>query len=589
MPDADKVTGSLMISVEKGVSVSTVSRYGITMERGGFKRVKRNMIGFKILRSDWKLSLKFEVTPAWVQLSTLQKLKVRESDIECEAFLRFNIENAGIKRFRIKLPENSYGPEFEGRFISSAGPIKDNIWEIRLNRKIERSYKMKISCRLKKADETSFAILPFKVEEAAVQTGYLALFAEDSLQLALGEKQGDITSFNARNIPSSFGAKDLASAILCYRSVGTGWRAKLNIVRHKGAATLKTTIESLLLKTLAINSNMVINEVNISLSNDGAAFLPLKLPEKSVLWAAFMDARPVQVVTSGKDLLVPLKQSSDGNCKQQIRIVYSSLASSGWNKKNRVYTGPEIPLPLRNIRWELYAPEDNSYSSFDGTLNYRDELLTSLAAATLREYDEKAVSLVKTVTGNARKFLNIGNKYYKLGRSRQAMEAFQKAIDISGDTALKSDIQGQLIRNSRMNNIMNIAQRQQAFSGSQVSQVKQAPQMQKYKNLQALKDQLGSEEFQILQAISDRIFTQQQAALTIPRQFDVAIPWQGKRIAFERALEINENAPLKVEFKARSKADISSMLPGPLSFIGLAIILTLTGLLFLSPAKPKSE
>jgi hypothetical protein len=568
--DARKHTGSLSVNVEKGTTISILKRNGITVSSDKL-RFAGNDSNFKILRPDWSLQVAFVVTPPWIQVKTLQDINIKAHNIECNTFFNYSIENAGVKRFKIALPANCAAPEFSGRYIRSAGKLKGNIWAIELDRKVERSYRLKVRCQLKLNKDKTLNILPFVSTDSGIQTGYIALFAEDSLQLKTMAQKGELSNFNSRNVPAVFGAKNLSNAILCFRSVGKDCDAQIEIIRHKNASTLKATVDSVAIKSLIANSGQVLSKATLAVNNNNETFLPIRLPEGCTLWAAFVDSAPVEAVKSGDLSLIPLKQNtSTGSCKQNVQFIYSIASNAKWTPRNQGYKGPLFGLPLKDIKWEVYLPEDREYSSFDGTLKYRDELLSALGISSISDYDTVIQERVKLEATKAQKLFSLGRSYMRKGKNKKAFEVLNTANAFTGNKALQSDIQGQQLINSRMQNVYNMSKRRSAISQS--SQMKSAPKQQS--NMQALRQQMGDEELKNLQSISDKIFMQQQAAASMPRLFDISIPWKGKKITFERALEIRKDAPLEIKFKSSQKMKATPF-TAPLLFAGLAILFAL--------------
>ncbi|MCK4981569.1 MAG: hypothetical protein KAS17_01535, partial [Victivallaceae bacterium] len=567
--NAHKHTGSLTVNVEKGTTISILKRSGITVSTAKM-RFANSGSNFKILRPDWSLQVAFAVTPPWIQVKTLQNVNIKTHNIECNTFFNYSIENAGVKRFKITLPPNCAAPEFSGRYIRSAGKLKDNTWVIELNRKVERSYRLKVRCQLKLNKDKTLAILPFISPDSGIQTGYIALFAEDSLQLKTMAKKGELSNFNSRNVPAVFGARKLSNAILCFRSVGKDCNAQIEIIRHKNASTLKATVESVAIKSLIAKSGQVLSKATLSVNNNNETFLPIRLPEGCTLWAAFVDSAPVEAVKNGDLSLIPLKQdTSTGSCRQNVQFIYSIVSNAKWTPRNQDYKGPLFGLPLKDIKWEVYLPEDREYSSFDGTLKYRDELLSALAISSISDYDAVIKERVKSEAGKAQKLFSLGRSYIRKGKNKKAFETLNTANSFTGNKALQSDIQGQQLINSRMQNVYNLSQRRSTIAQS--SSVSEAQTKILPKNMQALRQQMGDEELKNLQSISDKIFMQQQAAASTPRLFDIFIPWKGKKITFERALEIRKDAPLEIKFKSSQKMKITGF-STPLLFAGLAVL-----------------
>ena len=578
-----KHIGTLNVEVEKGTSISVIKRHGVSLSTADMK-FSNNGTRFKLLRPDWHLKLAFTITPPWIQVKTLQNVKIKAHNIECNTQFNFSIENAGVKRFHITLPSNCAAPEFSGRYVRSAGKMSGNTWVVELDRKVERGYHLKLRCQLKLDKDNILRLLPFVSPDSGIQTGYIALFAEESLQLKTITKKGELSNFNSRNIPSSFGSGNLANAILCFRSVGKEYSSKINVIRHQTASTLKATVNSVDIKSLIAESGQVLSKAKLVVNNANETFLPLQLPEGATLWAAFVDSTPVEAVKSDKLSLVPLKQDvSRGNCTQTVEFIYSIAPDAKWTPRKQGYEGPLFGLPLKNIKWEIFLPEKRKYSAFDGTLKYKDEFLSSLAINSISDYDIAVKNRAQSEAGRARKLFSLGRSYIQKGYNKKAFEVLNKANSFTGNKALQSDIRGQQLLNSRMQNIYSLSQRRSSIAQSSSIQNK-AQTWQPKKNMQALRQQMGDEEIKNLQAISDKIYMQQQAATSTPRMFDINIPWKGKKITFERALEIRKDAPLEIKFKSSEKLKLTT-LTKPILFAAMIIVFALLYLLAVGKKK----
>jgi hypothetical protein len=121
------------------------------------------------------------------------------------------------------------------------------------------------------------------------------------------------------------------------------------------------------------------------------------------------------------------------------------------------------------------------------------------------------------------------------------------------------------MQNTRGENVKNIAKRRDA-----VAQNRYAAAEPQAKAPSETGEPAG-DELKSLQDISDRIFLQQQAAAALPQVIRADIPWQGKKVTFERALEIQNNAPLEINFNADEKLKVSSF-AGYISFILMLVV-----------------
>jgi hypothetical protein len=568
-----KLTGTLTVALEKGTSLNVIQRDGVIADSEGFAGTPGTSSKFKILRPAWTLTVGLEQTPTWIQLKTLEVVRVKDSVAECDFTLLYSIENAGVKSFLVQLPANSESPEFTGRFIASAGKVKDNLWKVELNRKVEHSYRLNVKCRLTQDDPAKLQILPLKSPDSGIQTGYVAVFAEDSLQLRPGTAAGDASAFNPRSIPPEFGVSGLSEAVLCFRSVGKDCVMNVDIARHKTVEVLKASVESVSIKSLLSPSGQMICEVSAVINNDSRTFLPVKLPETGALWAAFVDSSPVDAVASKDLIMIPLHQGTFGTSRQTVSFIYSCVSGAKWSHALQSYAGPQFDIPLRNVTWDVFLPENSSYSKFGGTLAWKDEFISSFNPESLQSYDAENSQRIESEKGRAQELLSQGNQYYSSGNKNKALEVFQSAIDISGDKALRSDIQGQLMQNTRGENVKNIAKRRDAVAQNRYAASEPAPA----KTQTDGGGEPAGDELKSLQEISDRIFLQQQAAAALPQVIRTDIPWQGKKVTFERALEIQNNAPLEINFNAEEKLKASSFA----SYIGFILMLAVFSAIFM--------
>ncbi len=77
------------------------SRSSIRRSRASSKRACSR---FRILQTPWNLALDVEQVDPWVQVTSLQHATVGEAQVKVVANLQYQIENTGLKAFRVALP-----------------------------------------------------------------------------------------------------------------------------------------------------------------------------------------------------------------------------------------------------------------------------------------------------------------------------------------------------------------------------------------------------------------------------------------------------------------------------------------------------
>ncbi|HBC87287.1 MAG TPA: hypothetical protein DCZ94_10055 [Lentisphaeria bacterium] len=591
-----KHKGDLTITLERGTRMDIASRQGLEIKTEGFAQSRdKNAHRFSIVRADWELKVSFDVIAPWVQAEILQIGKVTEGVVEYDAYFHYSIENAGVKSFRIRLPENAETPEFSGENMADPRNVENDksLWEIELHQKVNGKYMLQAHYRIPFGKNTQVKIAPVVTEGTELQKGYLAVLSDDSLQVKLSDKKGEISEFDVRKIPTYFKVSYLSNAVMCFRTVGNDYSITLEAIRHKTADQLKAQIKSVNISSVVSPEGRVITSTQLSLINGNQTFLEMKLPEGSNLWSVLIDNQAVDVAKEKSNLLIPLRQGlSGGGRDQNIEIIYSLQADKAWSTRNQIYNGPSFNLPLRNVSWNLYLPKEFQYSNFGGTLDYFDRTLTSLTYINLEDYDKDNEMYNDEKNRTAKVMLSKANKSAASGKKQEASEFFQSASNLSlNDAELNADVKGQWQQVQRDNSIQGLVGRRVAQKkGKSVSmdELQVAPNapikpLAQIEDINAIKQQLGGTEVSHLQTISDKIFMQQQQAAAVPHPLRLTIPEGGTKLEFRRALQVTPFAPTQISFKAKktlSWDDFSEVFAGIAIMFGIAILFLLVKPMF---------
>ena len=127
--EADKQRGTLLVVPEQGMRLEAAASDGVTQldpQKSGVRQ--KGVLAFRILETPWKLALNIEQVDPWVQVTSLQHATVGEALVKVTANLQYQIENAGLKEFRVFIPTNAEGVTFQGdqaRRFSRGGRLGD--------------------------------------------------------------------------------------------------------------------------------------------------------------------------------------------------------------------------------------------------------------------------------------------------------------------------------------------------------------------------------------------------------------------------------------------------------------------------------
>ncbi len=581
---AQKHKGDLEITVERGTRMDIVSRQGLEIKTEGFAQARdKSAHRFSIVRADWELKVGFDVISPWVQAEILQIGKVTEGVVEYDVHFHYTIENAGVKFFKVRLPENAETPEFTGENIAGTQNLGKNLWEIELHQKVNGKYRLQAHYRQPYERNTQVKIASVMTEGTELQKGYLSVLSEDSLQVKLAGRAGEISEFDVRKIPSNFKVDYLSNAVMCFRTVGNDYSLMLDVVRHKAAEQLKAQVREVNISSVVSPEGRVITSVLIALNNGNENFLEMKLPEGSSMWSVLIDGQAVDVAKEKGNMLIPLRQGlSVGGRNQNVEIIYSLQADKSWTPRWQIYNGPAFNIPLNNISWNLYLPPDFKYSGYKGTLDYFDRTMASVASVNLEDYDRGYKMYSDENRKNAKVLLTQANKLAASGKKKEAVEYFQNASNMSAnDAELNADVKGQWIQMQRDNSIQGLFSRRAVQKKGKVGSIDEerqsaVPQAAQIEDINVIKQQLGGTEISHLQTISDKIFIQQQAAAAVPHPLRLTIPQGGTKLEFRRMHQVTPFAPAQIEFKAAQNMEwrnLSGFIAGIIIAIGLTVLL----------------
>ncbi len=574
--NSERLTGTLKVVVERGAKMDVVKRQGLEVAQTApakSRNAASRDYAFLIVRPDWLLEASFDAAAPWIQTEFLQTAKVSSGIVAYETSIKYGIENAGVKILRLRFPAGIEDPDISGRDIVGIKNPEPDVWEVELARKFETSYQLRVRHRQTWKQDEGVVVRPIVADGVELQKGYVAVFAEDRLQIDLRGTTGGVTDFNPRKIPASFGNDALANAVLCFRSYAADYSLTLAVKSHETARQLPAQVDKVDIVTVVSPEGRAITSVKIALVSGSERFLSLKLPKESTLWSIFVDDQYVDTAMSEGAVLIPLKQEVMSGKAQLVEVVYSGLPSTDETLSSalrQTFDGPRFELPLRNIAWILYLPKNLVYKDFGGTLDHVSRMDSFLQSgpfsSSVSDYDKINDTLSKENFVKAKSLFSEGKKKLAQGMNKEAWEAMENAQSLSeSDVALNADIQGQLQQYQRDYSILALGnrrreQRQQAnlknITAAQkalppAGEAQQAEQFERIQDATQMKQELGGEEVVSISAISDRIFAQQKAATNIFQPLRLTIPESGTLVRFERALQVTPGVPMQATVAAR--------------------------------------
>ena len=582
-----KHTGTLAITAERGIRVTTQSRAGaseILPRELGIRQ--KGSLAYRLLRPDWDIQLQSEVMDPKIKAEVLHRIVLSEGLMKIRSYVQYDIEHAGVKTFRLQPPDPGIALVVSGRNISRVRKVDDakGIWEVELHGKVEERYGMEVAYQMPFAhDRSALAIRPLLTVGTESQKGYVAVLSSGRLQVEPVEGSASLRPEDARSIPRRFGAGDLSDAVLCYRATEREFELGLNAVRHSAADVLPAQVQSVRLDSIITKEDQSLNKMTMLLEPGALRFLEMRLPDNAKIWSVFVNETAVQPLVDGGLFLIPVEAGAEPTAT--VEVVYAQTELADGAKSRHQFAGPQFSLPLRDVRWTFYAPQGYRYSRFDGTMQAQPlegagfPSLKMTGSFNETEYMQFNTGNSERLGRSARDNIVLGNEYMQSGDQRGARKAFEKAIAYSqGQQDLNEDARVQFRNLVRQQGVMGLVNRRNQLKQSlnlmdqDAQQIQSANDQWSVQDVQQVEAQLGDKESSALSSLAETMLDQQQAAAVEVHPIRVVMAMQGVPLQFERKLQLQPHSEMMVEFKS---TPVGASYSVQAITVGLAAALTL--------------
>lgn len=399
-----------------------------------------------------------------------------------------------------------------------------------------------------------------------LQRGYVVVLGSDRVELAAEAVGPAMQVAEARTVPREFGAGDLSHAALCYRTAGIGDTISLRATRHAAAALLEANVLNTTITSVLTERGETINRVELKLKVSGKRHLETQLPAGAQIWSLLINGRAtVPSIRDENVFLIPLAQATAGDLPVQVDLVYVARGGSASRWSSPHLDGPQFDLPLKNIEWKLYVPEDFEYGDFSGTLEINEASLDRpvVVQYDARTYEAAVEQFRETNLRNALRLQKVGNQLAVEGEQVAAQRALESAWHYSlADEALNEDARVQLHQIARQNakvGLVGSRKRLRKQPGESIG-VPQADapdqQIQGFSQAEAdrIQNSLSKVDNENLDVIISRIIETQEAAAGATLSLVVSMPLRGRVLSFNRAIQVEPNAEMSVGFSASQPA-----------------------------------
>jgi hypothetical protein len=614
--EANKQRGTLLAVPEQGIRLTATNSAGVQQrdpQKAGVRQ--KGVLAFNVLETPWKLALNIEQVDPWIQVMSLEHATVNEAQVKVAANLQYQIENTGLKEFRVFIPTNAISVVFNGDQVSSYQAVDGEMtnglqaWEIKLPRRVIGQYLLQVNYQTQLGEQSGETVLRgVLAADVNSQRGFTTVQSAGRLQVSVTNLPASLQPTEWQNIPRAL-QKDLPteSASFTYRLVEPDFALPLKLERHEAAKLLPARVNDITFTSVISDAGVMLTQARLDILPGDKRLLYLTLPKDAKFWFAFVNQNGVWPWRDGDKILIPLEQQSHGDRPVPVEIFFSSkVGKAGASALDLSLLAPKFDLPLENLTWKVYLNDKWQVKKWSGALQLQqDEVVASGGTLDLQSYLRNETSLQQEKTKQAEQMLAWGNSALQAGNPNEARQAFESAAGLSQhDEAFNEDARVQLNNLKLQQALVGLNVRQNGFAGGgggnggiANGQVQAAQTLNTLRNSkdanytqQAAKQIIDNNDADANAAfmkLADKLIKQQDAAVANPAVIRASIPEQGRLLTFKRAVVVDTWADLNIDLKAHTTAAASWKMR-LLMLAATALVLAVLGLLARIGAKKQT-
>ena len=556
---AQKVSGYVTVTSEVGIGVKTVSFDGLvevpyaSVANAAGSATQGSALAFKLIATDaaaagWKLSVATESVEAWVRAEVFNAFTFTETLVSARALVKYDIANAPVKEFRLRVPADAKNVEISGVNIRRRDQ-QTNDWHVELQNKVRGDYVLTVTWEWPKDSRTNLVALA-GVEALGVEreAGSLVLVARPPLQVTEKSAGELLNKIDVGELPAWIGRVP-ESAVLAYRYIRPGYRLLVEARRYAEAEVLQALVDSARFTTVVADDGQMMTEASLSVRNNGRQHLEIELPKGTTVWSAFVAGEPVRPSMRAGRLLLPLERTAASDAPITVELTYVGENKFPRRNGNVALVSPMFDVPLKNARWDLFLPPDYDYRDFSGSMTRTADVGTPEVQDFSRSLYSEAETLTVTEKQKAmQEELSNVKQQLAEGKTREAVGNYNRAKTPSGNKGsfAKSDEVEQLGKEVRRIQGSNLIQAQNAWYFENNARLNEGT-VDLGLNVQSQQRVAQTDgDAEVAGKQWEKLEAAQQLAVAKVTPLHVNLPARGVRYSFTQVLQTEINKPMTI-------------------------------------------
>lgn len=580
--EATRESGILTIVPEQGMRVGVTERENVSPmdprdlanapQAHAKAALRIGALAFRLLQKDWRLGLSIDELDPWVTAQVFHEVVLREGQLSTKADVVYQIENAAIKKLRIRLPGmneatvgtvRASGPNVAD-FLKVEG--ESDVWEVRFQRGVTGSSTVNLEFQQQLPEGSSDMITPLRLLEAKQVSYFAAIRSGGRMELSVdknlpdGWQATDWTAIQAV-LPK---LRNVVSPALSFKVNNFESNLPLFYQRHQLAEIQKMRVVEGILTTLLASRGEALTAVNLQIQVAEKGTLRLRLPKGAELYNVLVNDEGASLVREGDDWLFYVFPAADPQKPACVRFVYAAAAGDALKLE-----GPSLSVPMENLTWRVLLPEGWRLQDHEGDFDLKNQ--SCLGAFRLENYQSFVSARKASSSAEAVAVFDQASSWISQGDQERASIALGNAAR-NGllDEATNEDARVQWRELRTQQAVLGLNTRRQKMfldhksqSGADNQQLEQAalanPLLQgKFnydpKQFDRFIEGNTADENAALNAIAQRIVNQQLAAEPASSGLEINVPERGSMLTFGRSIQVEGGKPMHLQLTLESES-----------------------------------
>ena len=351
------------------------SQFLSTKSENGKTSIQAILPPSRYIRLTWSKKLPpGRVIPAKIYSNLEELLTIHDSSIKVHSHFQYSILHSGIREMEIEVPRDVTILNVKSPNLQTWNEIEEKgkkILKVMFNKKVQGSYRITLVAEapLEKGYETRVPF--FRSLNVEREEGAIGIEAKSNVQVSIKNQSG-LRQVDVKEVPVSLWNRASNPLLYAFLFTKPSGQLSLNIERHEDVPVLTSTIDSSNAVTVLTKDGQWITRVSFEVRNHLKQFLALDLPKDAHIWSAFVSGKPVKPSKNKKgQILIPLNKSTLSSQQEAfpLEVIYHVQDKRLGYIGNRSAFLPKVDLPVSQLLWSLYVPEDYRFMPMGGNLD----------------------------------------------------------------------------------------------------------------------------------------------------------------------------------------------------------------------------